>query len=69
LGRKLKLRLAATVLTGIFALGLLFVALLHTPPVRRYALAQAIRMLDRQGVDAAAGDVEWFARQHGGRGG
>jgi outer membrane protein assembly complex protein YaeT len=59
LGRRLKLRLAATVLTGILALLVLFVALLHMRPVRRYALAQSIRMLARQGVDVDAGEVDY----------
>ena len=59
MGRKLKLRLAATVLTGILALLVLFVAFLHTRPVRRYVLAQSIRMLARQGVDVDAGEVDY----------
>ncbi len=38
---------------------MLFVALLHTRPVRRYALAQAIRTLARQGVDVDAGELDY----------
>ena len=57
LGRKLNLKRAAIALTGILALLVLLVAVLHTRPVRRYVLAQSIRMLARQGVDVDAGEL------------
>ena len=38
---------------------MLLVALLHTGPVRRYALAQAIQMLARQGVDIDAAALDY----------
>ncbi len=44
---------------GFSLLLVLLVALLHTGPVRRYALAQAIPMLARQGVDIDAGALDY----------
>ena len=57
--RNLKLRVAAAVLAGVLALMVLFVAVLHTPPVRRYALKQAIQILAREGVDFDASEVDY----------
>ena len=57
--RNFKLRLAAAILAGILALMVLFVAVLHTPPVRRYALKQAIQILAREGVDFDASSVDY----------
>jgi len=52
-----KLRLAAFILAGILALGAVLIAVLHTPPVRRFALKQLVQILDKQGVDFQAGGI------------
>src|SRR5437868_353833 len=57
--RKLKLNLAAAILAGILAVLVLFVALLHTPPVRRFALKQAIQILAREGIDFDASQIDY----------
>src|SRR5437667_12027884 len=57
--RNFKLRVAAAILAGVLALLVLFVALIHTPPVRRYALKQAIQILAREGVDFDASEVDY----------
>ena len=54
-----KLRLAVGILAGILALLTLLVVALHTPPVRRYALKQAVEILARQGVDFEASEVDY----------
>ena len=54
-----KLRLAVGVLAGILALLVLFLAALHTPPVRHYALKQAVEILAREGVDFDATDLNY----------
>src|SRR5438874_13836313 len=57
--RNFKLKLAAAILAGILAVLVLFVALLHTPPVRRFALKQAIQILAREGIDFDASEVDY----------
>ena len=57
--RNFKLRVAAAILAGILALMVLLVAVVHTPPVRRYALKQAIQILAREGVDFDASSVDY----------
>src|SRR5438874_793865 len=57
--RKLKLNVAAAILAGVLAVLVLFVALLHTPPVRRFALKQAIQILAREGVDFDASEMDY----------
>src|SRR5438105_5853699 len=57
--RKLKLNVAAAILAGVLAVLVLFVALLHTPPVRRFALKQAIQILAREGVDFDASQIDY----------
>src|SRR5438874_9456236 len=57
--RNFKLKLAAAILAGILAVLVLFVALLHTPPVRRFALKQAIQILAREGIDFDASEIDY----------
>ncbi len=57
--RPFKLKIATAVLAGILAVLVLFVTLLHTPTVRRYALKQAIQILAREGVDLEASQIDY----------
>jgi outer membrane protein assembly complex protein YaeT len=59
LWKKSKLRLAAAILAGALALGALMVAVLHTPPVRRFALKQLVQILGKQGIDFDASAVSY----------
>ena len=45
-----KLRWVAWGIGSLLSLVVLLVALLHTPPARRYALKQIVQILDKQGI-------------------
>ncbi|HYP12603.1 MAG TPA: hypothetical protein VEQ63_01660, partial [Bryobacteraceae bacterium] len=45
-----RVRIAAWILGGFVAIVVLLIALLHTPPARRYALKQAVAILGEQGI-------------------
>jgi hypothetical protein len=47
MARAIKLRVATWVLGGLLAVVVLLIALLHTPPVRRYALQKGVEILGR----------------------
>lgn len=50
-------RIAAWILGGVLALLILVLALLHTPPARRWALKKTVEVLDRNGVRFEASRV------------
>ena len=59
MARAVKLRVAAWILGGLLGIVVLLVALLHTPPVRRYALRQGVEILGKQGVRFGAADFDY----------
>ena len=59
MARAIKLRVATWVLGGLLGIIVLLVALLHTPPLRRYALRQAIEILGAQGIRFSAADLNY----------
>ncbi|HYO81872.1 MAG TPA: hypothetical protein VES20_10750, partial [Bryobacteraceae bacterium] len=59
MARAVKLRVATWILGGLLGIVVLLIALLHTPPVRRYALKQAMEILGRQGIRFSAADFDY----------
>ena len=53
------MRRARLVLGALLGLLLLFLLLLHTPPARRFALRQAVVILERQGVQLGAAELRY----------
>ena len=56
MARAARLKIATWVLGGLLGILVLLIALLHTPPVRRYALNKGIEILGRQGIRFGASD-------------
>jgi uncharacterized protein involved in outer membrane biogenesis len=59
LWRSFKLRLAVAIIGGLLGLFAILVAVIHTPPVRRYALRQVIQILGDQGVTFDATSLDY----------
>jgi outer membrane protein assembly complex protein YaeT len=59
LWRSFKLRLAVAIIGGLLALFAVLVAVIHTPPVRKYALRQVIQILGDRGVTFDASSLDY----------
>lgn len=59
MARAVRLKVAAWILGGILGIVVLLVALLHTPPVRRFALNKGVEILGKQGIRFNAAEFNY----------